>query len=48
MRIIEIRRYRGLVDDVIGGTLTFVLELFIVLGLAAVAFVVALIVSAVT
>jgi hypothetical protein len=41
MRNIEVRRYRGLIDDLVGGALTFVLELGMVLSLGAVAFVIA-------
>ena len=42
----EIRRHRGLVDDAIGGALTFVIELGIVLALAAAAVAIAAIVLA--
>jgi hypothetical protein len=42
-----IRRRRGRVDDVIGGTLSFVIELGIVLGLGVIALAVAAIASAV-
>ena len=44
MRKVEVRRYRGLIDDVIGGALTFLLELVVVVALALVAFLVAAIV----
>lgn len=41
MSDLEVRRHRGLVDDVLGGALTFLLELGAVLGLVAVAFAIA-------
>ena len=47
MRNVEIRRYRGIIDDIVGGALTFLLELGIVLGLGVLAFVIAAIVIAV-
>lgn len=47
MRNVEVRRYRGVIDDIVGGALTFLLELSIVLGLAGVALVVAAVVLAV-
>ena len=47
MRNIEVRRYRGVIDDIVGGALTFLLELAIVIGLAVAALVVAAIVLAV-
>jgi hypothetical protein len=46
MRNIEIRRYRGLIDDLVGGTLTFLLELSVVVGLGVIALGVASIVLA--
>jgi hypothetical protein len=47
MSELEVRRYRGVVDDVIGGALTFLLELTVVLCLLAVALAVAAVVMAV-
>lgn len=46
MRNVEIRRYRGLIDDLVGGALTFVLELGIVVSLGLIAFAVAAVVLA--
>jgi hypothetical protein len=48
MRNIEIRRYRGLADDVVGGVLTFLLELAVVVALGVATFAVAAIVLAIT
>lgn len=48
MSDLEVRRYRGLIDDVLGGALTFLLEFGLVLGLVAVAFVIAAITLAVS
>jgi len=42
----EVRRYRGIIDDFIGGALTFLLELGVVLGFALVALVAAAVVLA--
>jgi hypothetical protein len=44
----EVRRYRGIVDDVLGGALTFVLEFGVVLGLIAVAFLIAAVTLAIS
>ena len=46
MRNIEIRRYRGLIDDLVGGALTFLLEFTLVVSLGLVAFAVAAVVLA--
>jgi hypothetical protein len=48
MSDLEVRRYRGVIDDVLGGALTFLLEFGLVLGLVAVAFVIAAITLAVS
>ena len=48
MSDLEVRRYRGVIDDILGGALTFLLELVALLGLAATAFVIAAVVIAVT
>lgn len=48
MRHDDVRRYRGVADDLVGGLLTFVLEFAVVLGLGGVAFLVAVLVLALT
>ncbi len=47
MRDLEIRRRRGVIGDILGGALTFLLELAVVVSLGLVALVVAAIVLAV-
>jgi hypothetical protein len=48
MSDLEVRRYRGIIDDVLGGALTFVLEIGVVLGLVAIAFLIAAVTLAVS